>query len=110
MVKYYSMVRYADHIHDLSGKGEDLLIYNLAVLNDVDSDIVIDKAQDVEINGVDRTFYFDNVFAAHFIAAGIFNDGHTAVHLVQFQIVVDGHSLSGLDVVEYESIFNSSYI
>ena len=89
-----------DHIDDLFWKVQLFLVYDLTVFDDVDGDIVVDKTKDIKIQHVNRTFYFDDIFFAHFVAAGIFDDGNTAVQLIQFQIMVDGHALSCFDVVE----------
>ena len=68
-----------DDIFDLFGKYQFLLFYDLTVFDDVDGDVVIDECQDIQIQHVDVTFYFQNVFFAHFSAAGVFDDSNGAV-------------------------------
>ena len=77
----------ADFAKDLMGEGGA-------------GDVVIDETEDVQIKVFNRAFYFDDIFFSHFVAAGVFDDGNTAVQLIQFQIMVDGHALSCFDVVE----------
>ena len=72
-----------DDIPDLFWKCQALFVYNFLVLNDVDRDVVIDKAQNVQVHKVDRAFDFHNVFFAHLAALCIFDDGNTAVELIE---------------------------
>ena len=99
-----------DHIDDLFWKVQLFLVYDLTVFDDVDGDIVVDKTKDIKIQHVNRTIYFNDIFFAHFVAAGIFDDGYTAVQLIQFQIMVDGHALSCFDVVENHTFVLLTYI
>ena len=68
-----------DDIFDLFGKYQFFFLYNLTVFDDVDGDVVIDECQDIQIQHVDVTFYFQNVLFAHFSAAGVFDDSNGAV-------------------------------
>ena len=68
-----------DDVFDLFGKYQFLLLYDLTVFDDVDGDVVVDECQDIQIQHIDVTFYFQNVFFAHFSAAGVFDDGNGAV-------------------------------
>ena len=68
-----------DDIFDLFGKYQFLLLYDLPVFDDVDGDVVVDECQDIQIQHIDVTFYFQNVFFAHFSAAGVFDDSNSAV-------------------------------
>ena len=49
------------------------------ILNDVDCDIVINKAEDIQIDYVDWAFNFHNVFFPHLIAFCIFDDCNAAI-------------------------------
>lgn len=73
----------ADDIPDLFRKGQTLFVYDFLILDDVDRDLMVDKAQDVQIHKIDRTLDLHDVFFAHFAALGIFDDGHTAVKLIE---------------------------
>lgn len=68
-----------DDVFDLFGKYQFLLLDDLTVFDDVDSDVVVDECQDIQIQHIDVTFYFQNIFFAHFSAARIFDDGNGAV-------------------------------
>lgn len=68
-----------DDVFDLFGKYQFLLLYDLTVFDDVDGDVVVDEGQDIQIQHIDVTFYFQNVFFAHFSAAGVFDDSNGAV-------------------------------
>ena len=41
-----------DDVFDLFGKYQFLLLYNLTVFDDVDGDVVVDIAEDIEVDGV----------------------------------------------------------
>ena len=51
----------ADYIGDLLRKCQRFLIYNLLIFNDIDGDVVINKAQNIQVNLFQRTFDFDDV-------------------------------------------------
>ena len=68
-----------DDVFDLFGKYQFLLLYNLTVFDDVDGDVVVDEGQDIQIQHIDVTFYFQNILFAHFSAAGVFDDSNGAV-------------------------------
>ena len=68
-----------DDVFDLFGKYQFLLLYDLAVFDDVDGDVVVDECQYIQIQHIDVTFYFQNVLFAHFSAAGVFDDSNGAV-------------------------------
>ena len=89
-----------DDIHQLLGESQVFLFHDLSVPDDIDCDIVIDKAQNIQIQLLYGAFYLDDVLSSHLIAAGVFDDGNAAVHLVQLQIFIDIHGFSGLDLHE----------
>ena len=41
-----------DDVFDLFGKYQFLLLYDLTVFDDVDGDVVVDIAEDIEVDGV----------------------------------------------------------
>ena len=97
-----------DHVGDLLGKFKLFLGYDLFVFDDIDGDIVVDESQDIKIEILDGAFYLDDILDAHLIAAGVLDDGHGTVQLVQLQIVINGHCLAGFDMVEDISLAKSS--
>lgn len=99
----------ADDIADLLWQCELLLGDNLTVFDDIDCDIVIDESKDVKIHKIDRTLDLHDIFFAHFAALGIFNDGYTAVQFVKVEILVNLHALAGLDVIQHESLGDTTY-
>ena len=99
-----------DHISDLLWQYQLLLFHNVTVLDHIDSDAVVDKTQNIQIQGVDITFYLEDIFFAHFIAAGVFDDRHGTVQLVQLQMIVNVKTSSGFDMVKDKAFFNSTYI
>ena len=72
-----------DDIHKLFRELQVFFCYDPAVLDNVHGDAVVNKAQHIQIQLVDRAFYFNDIFLSHLIAVGIFNDGYTAVHAVK---------------------------
>ena len=71
---------------------------------------MVDKAENIKVYIVYRAFYLYDVLTAHLAATGVFDDGYTAVELVEVQVLIYIHALAGLDVVEHEAFFYSSYI
>ena len=99
-----------DDVFDFFGKRDALFLDQLAAFDNVDGDVRIDESDDIQINAVGVCLDLENIFFAHGVAAGIFDDGNSAVQLVEFQIMVDQHALACLDMVEHDSVFNFSYI
>ena len=48
----------ADNIFDFLWEMKLPLFYNFVILDDVDCDIVVDKAKNIEIEGLNRAFHF----------------------------------------------------
>ena len=99
-----------DDVFDFFGQGDALLFDKFAALDDIDGDIGVNEGDDIQIDGVGIRLNLEDIFLAHGIAAGIFDDGDSSVESIEFQIMIDQHALSGLDVVEHDSVFNFSYI
>ena len=94
----------ADHVDDPLRKGETLFLDDLVVLDDVNSDVVVDVAQDIEVQIVDRAGDLDDVLAPHLVRGGVFDDRDRAVELAELKVSVDGHRIAGLDMIEDESL------
>ena len=88
-----------DDILDLLWKMQLLFLIDLVVLDDVDCDIVIDEAEDVEIQRFDRAFHLQDILLTHLAALRVFDDGNRAVELVELQVVVDLQAHTGFDMV-----------
>ena len=88
-----------DDILDLLWKMQLLFLIDLVVLDDVDCDIVIDEAEDVEIQRFDRAFHLQDILLAHFAALCILDNRNCAVKLVELQVVVDLQAHTGFDMV-----------
>ena len=94
----------ADHVDDPLRKGETLFLDDLVVLDDVHGDVVVDVAQDVKVQIVDRAGDLDDVLAPHLVRGGVFDDRDRAVELAELKVSVDGHRIAGLDVVENKTL------
>ena len=77
-----------DHIDHLFGQMQIFLFGDLPIFDHVHGNIVVDKAQNIQIQHINGTFHFDDIFFAHFIAAGIFDDSYAAVQFIQFQMCI----------------------
>lgn len=99
-----------DDVLDLAGQDQFLFVHDLAVLDHIDRDIVVDEGQHIQIQSVDVTLYFQDIFLAHLIAAGVLDDRHGTVQLVQLQMMIDGEAFAGLDMVQHEAFLDFSYI
>ena len=88
-----------DDIHHLLWQMKFLFLYDSVTLYDIYRDVVIDKSQNIQIQGINGAFHLDDVFFPHFIATGIFDNGYRAVQLIQLQIVIDGKAHAGLNMI-----------
>ena len=88
-----------DDVCDLFWKFQDPFLNDLLVFDDVDGDVVIDETEDVQVEVLDRAFYFDDVLDAHLVALCIFDDGNGAVKFIKLQIMIDSHGLACFDMV-----------
>ena len=55
---------------------------NLLILDNVDSNVVINETKDVKIHKIDRTFDFHDILCAHTVTFCIFDNCNTAVQLI----------------------------
>ena len=88
-----------DDICDFLRKGDLGLLDYLVIFYYVDRNVIVDEAEEVEIQrfvGLD----LDDILLAHLVAGSIFNDSDLTVELIEFQVPVDIHTLTGLDVVD----------
>lgn len=105
-----SRVPALDHVPYLFGKSERFFGDDLAVLDDVHSDIVVDEAEDIQVHKIYGTFDLHDIFLPHFTAFCIFYDSDTAVQFVKVKILIDFHALACLDVIQHKAFGNASYI
>ena len=104
-----SRILAADDVADLFWQCELLFGDDLTVFDDIDCDIMIDESKDIKIHKIDRALDLHDIFLAHFAALGIFNDGYAAVQFVKVEILVNLHALAGLDVIQHESLGDTTY-
>ena len=72
----------ADHIADFVRKVKTFFRNNLLILDNVDSNVVINETKDVKIHKIDRTFDFHDILFAHTVTFCIFDNCNTAVQLI----------------------------
>ena len=70
---------------------------------------MVDEAQHIHVDVINRTLDFHQILLAHLAAAGVLDDGHGTVQLVQVQIFVNLHALARLDVIQHEALGDTSY-
>ena len=73
----------ADHVADLFGEFELLLLHNFLILNDIDRDVMIDESENIQIHEVDRAFDLDDIFLSHLVAFCVFDDCDAAVQFIE---------------------------
>ena len=86
------------------------LFHDLAFLNNIDRDIVVNIPQNIQIQHVDIALHLYDILFLHLVAAGIFYDGDRTVQLIQLQVSVNLHALAGLDMVQHQPLLDLSYI
>ena len=72
---------------------------NLAVGDDVHGNLVIQETDDIEIDTVKAACNLDDIFLAHFFAAGILDNRNLAVQFAEIQILVDFHAHTGRNMI-----------
>lgn len=92
-----------DDIDQSLGQLDPFLFDDFSILYDVDRDLVVDVAEHVQIQIVNRAFDFDDVFFPHFVAVRVFDDRDAAVHAVELQVPIKVHTFAGLDVVKHHA-------
>ena len=100
----------ADDICEFLRQLQILLFHDFRIFDDIYRDVMVDKAQNVQIQGVDGALDLDDILFPEFVAAGIFDDSHAAVHLIQLQIFVNGHAFSCLDMIQNDTFVQLIYV
>ena len=72
-----------DNIHDLLRKRELALFDDFAVLNDIDRNIVINKAEDIKVKIIDRAGDLDDILASHLVGRRVLYDRDGAIKLTK---------------------------
>ena len=85
-----------------------LAFRQLAALDDVDSDARVDEADGVNIQ-VDQLVDFEDILSAVFLTWRVLDQSDFALQFVQPQDIIQSHSLSCLDVVQDDSVFDFTY-
>ena len=79
-----------NHIDDLLGQLQGLLLNDAVVPDDVDRDVVVNVAQHVQIHNVQTALDFNDVLAAHLVAARVLDDGYLTVgETVKTKVIVN---------------------
>ena len=99
-----------DHVPYLPGESERFFGDDLAVLDDVYGDIVVNEPEDIQVHKIYGTLDLHDVFLSHFTAFCVFDDGNTAVQFVKVEIPIDLHALACLDMVQHKAFGDTSYI
>ena len=55
------------------------LLGDLVVADDVDGDVVVNIAEDIEVDGVSRSLDLDDIFSSHLVALCVLDDRDCAV-------------------------------
>ena len=71
-----------DHIDQLGRFLQLFLFYDHTVPDDIDGDVRVHVAQNIQIQ-IDHAFDLDDVFVAMLVRASVANQGDTAIQLVQ---------------------------
>lgn len=94
-----------NNILNLGGKSQLFLFAKNAVLYDVNGDIRIDIAENIEVN-LHFGINFDNILIAHFFAADMLYDCNRAVKLVKLKMGINLHAVAGFYMVKNNAVFN----
>ena len=105
-----SRILAADDVGNLLWKMQAFLGYNLRIFDEIDGDVVVNKAQHIKIQGIGIAFHLQDILCTHFAAAGIADDGYRVVRLIQMEVAVQGKTGSGPDVIQHIALRNSANV
>ena len=91
----------ADHVGDLFRKLQGFLLGDLVVTDDIDGDVVVNVAQYIQVNVVDRALNLDDVLAAHLVASRVLDDGYLTVgETVKTKVIVNVKAFASLNMIQ----------
>lgn len=70
-------------IGELLGKLYGFLFNDLAILNDIDGDVVIYITENIKVYDIEITLDLQDILAAHLIAVRVLDDRYLAIKLIQ---------------------------
>ena len=85
-----------------------LTLRQLAALNDVDRDARVNEADGVNVQ-IDQLVDLEDILSAMLLTRRVLDQSDFAFQLIQPQDILQSHSLSCLDVVQDDSIFDFTY-
>lgn len=71
-----------DYILDFLWKGKHPFFHDFIIFNNIHRNVMVDKTKNIQIQGINRAFYFNDILFAHFAAFCIFNNCDAAVQPV----------------------------
>jgi hypothetical protein len=98
------------YVGDLPGKAQRLFFDDFIIPDNINRDIMVDESQDIQVNLLETSLDLDDILSAHFIAAGIFDDSHLTVDLIQSQMTVNLHGFACLDMIQNDAFFQAADI
>ena len=98
-----------DNVNKLLGENRIFLLDQLAVADNIHCNTRGNVSEDVCID-IDRLCDLDYILLAHFSARGVLDDRNVAIKLIKTEKVIDLHTLTGGNVVDYYTVFNRIYL
>ena len=91
----------ADHVGDLFRQLQRFFLGDLVVTDDIDGDVVVNVAQYIQVNVVDRALNLDDVLAAHLVASRVLDDGYLTVgETVKTKVIVNVKAFASLNMIQ----------
>ena len=106
---YTSRVLALDDIGKLLRKLGMIFLYDLAVLDEIDSDIGGDIAECAKIGKL-LAIYLDYILTSHISAEGVLYESYGAIELIETQKIIDLHSVARRDMVYDNSVLYRIYV
>ena len=85
-----------------------LAFRQLAALDDVDRDARVDESDGVNVQ-IDQLVDLEDILSPVFLAWRVLDQSDFAIQFFQSQNIIQSHSLSCLDVVQDDSVFDFTY-
>ena len=72
-----------NNILNFDRKCKFTLLNDVSILDDINRDVMIDEAQDIEIDGTNGTFDLQDIFSAHLVGLNVHDDSNRIVLVIE---------------------------
>ena len=99
-----------DDVFDLFWQTQISFLNDLAVLDHIDGDVMVDKTENIDIQCIDITLHLQDILFSFFIAARIFDDRNCTIQFIKLEKMLDRQAFACFNMIQYKALLNFSYI